>query len=98
MPRSEPEDEQHQAEKKRQHRFDRSVRVDPLDHGIAEEQAEATRDARTEDKPAQERDAVRATALAPQNLERRDQQQSAGLLPFVTWSQTLRELSVQPNL
>ena len=78
MPRSETEDEQHHAEEKRQHRFDCSVRVDPLDHGIAKEQAEATRDARTEDKPAEERDAVRARALAPQDFERRNQHERAG--------------------
>ena len=78
MPRSEPDEEQHQAEEKRHHRFDRSVRVDPLDQGVAEEQAETTRDARTKEKPAQERDAVPARALAPEDQECRGQHERTG--------------------
>jgi hypothetical protein len=63
-PRSEPEDQQCDAEQERQNRFDRLVRVEPRDGGLAEEQAEAAGDRRSDQEPDQEGDAVRARALA----------------------------------
>ena len=77
MPRPEPEGQQRDAEEERENRFQRLVRVEPLDGGLAEDQAETGRDRRSEQEPAQEGDAVRARARAPNGDERRRQRERA---------------------
>ena len=75
---AEPDDDEGDAEENRHGAFDGVVRVEPLDRGLADEQAEPTGDARPEQESTQERDAVRARAVAADDDERRRQHERAG--------------------
>ncbi len=75
---AEPGYDERDAEKKRHQPLDGVVRVELLDRRLADDQAEPAGDARSEQEPAQEGDAVRARAVASDDDERRRQDERAG--------------------
>src|SRR5436309_9724060 len=61
----EPEGQQRDPEEEGHDAFYRLVRVEPLDCGLAENQAETARDPRSEQEPAERSDAVRGLPQPP---------------------------------
>jgi hypothetical protein len=52
MPRLEPDDEERDAQEECQNLFNRPVRVEPLDGGLAEDEADTARNRRSEQETA----------------------------------------------
>src|SRR4029079_527822 len=70
--------QQRGPEQQRHNLFERLVRVEAVDRGLAERKAETARDRRSEQEPAEEGDAVRARVPAPQHAQRRGERERAG--------------------
>ena len=78
MPRPQPDHHQRGTEHEGQKLFERLVRVETIDGGLADGKTEAAGDRRSNQEPAQEGDAVSPRVPAPQDDQRRRQRQRAG--------------------